>query len=163
MNKSEKARDFIISVCLFIIPMLFLGYQGVFSCGFHLTDDHEIVSLTSAIHKYGYFNTLLTTIRGDLSIRFRPVYWIVRVTRALLFGNNVRLWHICTSVEISLLIVLGYIFARQMGSKRFLAIIFSVVYLIGGGSVRSDLAVRPSRGIGVCIAFEQSGDIWLLL
>lgn len=127
----EKIEDYIIIIGMFLFTFLFLGYNEVFSSGFHLTDDHEIVRITSDIHKNGYLNTLLIWFKNDLNIRFRPTYWIIRVLKALLFGNNARAWHICLSAESSLLISLGYIFARKMKANRFIALIFSFIYLLG--------------------------------
>lgn len=150
MNK-EKIKDYIIVIFLFFIPLLFLGYKGVFSCGFHLTDDHEIVNLTSDICEKGYFYTLVNWIKNDFQIRFRPVYWIVRVLRALLFGNNIRAWHICISAESSLLISLGYIFARKMRVNRFIALIFSFIYLLGD-QVEVLWRLGPQEGLG-CVLF----------
>ena len=86
---------------------------GTLFSGYHLIDDHEII-------KYNYWNNmephslyeLLTGGFGWKWERFRPIYEIIRRIRCILFGDNLLIWSIIVALEIVLITVCSYCFAR---------------------------------------------------
>lgn len=134
MNKIKinKKIEYIILGLLFVGISVFFAYSaGILSSGYHFTDDHEIIDINNQIRNNGFFHTLSFFIKDDLVWRFRPLFFVVRVFRALLFGTNYYLWHLTVAIECGLYIAFTYILAREMKTPLLASIIFSFIYLIG--------------------------------
>lgn len=70
-----------------IVGILFIA-QTIWS-GYHFLDDHELIRIEqSASQGQPLIMTMNRWICNDLWWRFRPFYWVERVTAGYLFGSN---------------------------------------------------------------------------
>lgn len=128
---SGKERISCIVLSILYVFGILLSTGTLFS-GYHLIDDHEII-------KYNYWNNmephslyeLLTGGFGWKWERFRPLYEIIRRIRCILFGDNLLIWSIIVALEIVLIIVCSYYFARLWGSNHFFSLIYSLLVVSG--------------------------------
>lgn len=130
--KEHEIVEYIFFTILFVvISVIFADKTGILNSGCHLTDDHEVIEATRYIEEGGYFNALWNCVYNDLGWRFRPLFFLIRVTRAYLFGMNFFWWHLSVAVEVGLYMSASYILARKMKTPVFLSLIFSFIYLVG--------------------------------
>src|SRR6266511_6102600 len=90
-GRSVDRRDACLLVCLAVLSLMV--FHPVFSSGFVLVDDHEILSYGSAARaspQLGDPPNLLQRITIDeVSIgRVRPLYWLGRVSEIAVLGQN---------------------------------------------------------------------------
>lgn len=131
-GKIEEKKEYTIAFFFFLISSLLFAYStNILSCGYHLVDDHEIFRIYSDIQEKGFFNTMYLWLRDDLTIRFRPTYWIVRVSEAALLGNNMFLWHLVQTIEIGVCTFSLYVLSRKMKCSYVLSVIFAFIVLCG--------------------------------
>lgn len=125
-------REYIISILIFsVIVFGFLIGTGTLTSGIHLIDDHEFFSIQNEIESEGVGRAYLDFVERDLQLRFRPLYWIERVTGVFLLGCRARLWSVCKAVEAVISMWLLYVFARKMQVGKVFSIWFSMMISIG--------------------------------
>ena len=62
--------------------------------GYHFLDDHELLRLElGAEQKFPLLAAIKAWAVNDLWWRFRPLYWVERVTVSYLFGSNLTAWN----------------------------------------------------------------------
>ena len=100
-----------------------------------IIDDHEIAYYLGSDNKI-FLNELPVLISGSEAggfgntLRFRPIYSILRITESALWQNNPQFWYLTRqSILIVFLFSLSYIFANFMGTIP--AIIFSLFVMTG--------------------------------
>lgn len=143
--KYEKIIVFLLIVSFFV----FYSYRtGLLGSGYHLVDDHDILRISQDIKKTGFINTLYTWFLSDLHIRFRPVYWIARVTETYFLGTDWFFWHLFKAFGIGVCTYLLYFFARKMQLNVYCSLLFSGIYLFGP---QCEMAWRlgPQEGLGM--------------
>ena len=123
-------------ICCIILSILYvfgiLLSTGTLFSGYHLIDDHEII-------KYNFWNesekhSLFELLSGGFvwkKERFRPLYEIVRRIRCVVFGDNMTIWSIIVALEIVLIIVFSYFFARLWRTNRVISALFSLFVVTG--------------------------------
>lgn len=130
--KEKPIIEYIIVTILFVAASIsFASSTGILNSGFHFTDDHEIIDINNQIINNGFFKTLSFFIVDDLVWRYRPLFFVVRVLRALLIKNNFFLWHLIVAIECGLYVAFSYILARKMNTKVIPSLLFSFIYLLG--------------------------------
>ena len=110
----------VIAISLYSLVVLFFSvYYGLFDCGFHFIDEHEIFTYTKAIEENGYWNTLLETMFGNFRLRYS--LYPVRITAVYFFGTNFKYWHMFFAFLAIINMFLIYKVARKMKAPRWLA------------------------------------------
>ena len=106
---------------------------GTLTSGFHLVDDWEFakyVDWMTLEHK-GLWECLREAVGYDLTLRFRPLYYINRVLMAAAFGINLTAISIVKAAEIVIAHVALYFCARQMKCNMAYAALFSLTVMVG--------------------------------
>lgn len=125
LKENIKKHEFLFIGLLFTILVFgVLLILGTINSGYHLLDDHEFYARQANISKEGFWNFLKYSVKSDLSLRYRPLYIILRTIGIAVWGANTVYWSICKAVEIILTLLLLYVFAR----KKKVNIIFSAVF-----------------------------------
>lgn len=131
LKNNKNVEYILVSLLLILVSIIFASKLGILSSGYHFADDHKIIEINYSIQSVGLFNTLIKYVSDDLVWRFRPLYFIVRVFRTLIFGTNLYMWHLCLAIECGIYMSLSYILARQMKTPIIPSLVFSFIFLIG--------------------------------
>lgn len=128
-------------VCVFVFFNLvvwgvLLGL-GTLTSGYHMVDDHEILEWVYSMRYQNHsLGSLITEIlKRDLNMRFRPLYYTLRILGAYLFGINLTTFSIVNGAEIVLAMILLYYCGRQMGASGWSCGLFALTALVGYQSV----------------------------
>jgi hypothetical protein len=107
--------------------------SGTLLCGYQLVDDHEILRINEQLHAPG--ENLVTVARSfigrDLVIRFRPLYYVLRILETRMFGDRLALWSFWNALLAVLTSFLLYRFYRLLALPWHGAVVFSVLPLLG--------------------------------
>lgn len=107
--------------------------MGTVTSGFHLVDDWEFAKYVDWMTLEGrsFWDCLEEAVGYDLTMRFRPLYYINRVLMAAVFGINLTAMSIIKAAEIVVAFVLLYYCARQMRCNMVYAALFALTALVG--------------------------------
>lgn len=135
-NRTDRNRKWWIEYVVFAGLSLFLImglaiYSGIIHSGYHYIDDHEIVTIGQDIQQNGFFSAMCARIKSDLQIRYRITYWLFRIIKIALFGDNFMLWHIDKTLEAVVAIVMFYCLARKIGCDYVISSLLAGTLLIG--------------------------------
>lgn len=115
----------------FFLIMGLAIYSGIIDSGYHYIDDHEIVTIGQDIQENGFFSAMCARIKSDLQIRYRITYWLFRIIKIALFGDNFMLWHIEKTLEAFIAIFMFYCLARKIGCNSVISSLLAGTLLIG--------------------------------
>lgn len=134
MNRTGRKCEYLLSGAFFTALVLgLLIILGTINSGYHLIDDHEFYRYRETISESGLWDAVRINIKGDLDIRFRPLYIILRTVGVAIFGTNTILWSICKAIEIIAALQIFYIFARKE-TNVFFSAVFAVLIMWGSQS-----------------------------
>ncbi len=107
--------------------------MGTLTSGFHLVDDWEFAKYVDWMTLEGrsLWDCLGEAVGYDLTMRFRPLYYINRVLMAAVFGINLTAMSVIKAAEIVAALVLLYYCARQMKCNMVYAALFATTVLVG--------------------------------
>lgn len=107
--------------------------MGTLTSGFHLVDDWEFAKYVDwmTLENRSLWSCLKEAVGYDLTMRFRPLYYINRVLMAYVFGINLTAMSFIKAVEIVTALVLLYYCARQMKCNMAYAAMFSLTVMVG--------------------------------
>lgn len=109
-----------------------LAIAGTIWSGYHFIDDHELLRIEyEARNGNPLSNVLRGWLVGDMTWRYRPLYWIERVILGYLFGSNLTAWNIWTAVKGILAFALLYESARYLKFGRIVSTIFPMIIVLG--------------------------------
>lgn len=106
---------------------------GTLTSGFHLVDDWEFAKYVDwmTLENKSLWDCLREAVGFDLTIRFRPLYYINRVLLAYVFGINLTALSVIKAAEIVVALAMLYYCARQMKCSMFYAALFSLTVMVG--------------------------------
>lgn len=134
LEKMGKEREAVLVWTLFIVLVFgVVTVTGTLTSGFHLVDDWEFakyVDWMTLEHK-SLWDCLREAVGFDLTIRFRPLYYINRVLLAYLFGINLTIMSVIKAAEIVVALAMLYYCARQMKCNMVYAALFSLTVMVG--------------------------------
>ena len=107
--------------------------MGTLTSGFHLVDDWEFAKYVDWMTLEGrsVADCLREAVGYDLTMRFRPLYYINRVLMAAVFGVNLTAMSVIKAAEIVAAFVLLYYCAGRMRCNMVYAALFSLTVLTG--------------------------------
>lgn len=107
--------------------------MGTLTSGFHLVDDWEFAKYVDRMTLDGIslWDCLKEAVGFDLTLRFRPLYYMNRVLMAYVFGINLTALSVVKAAEIVATIVALHYCARQMKCKVVYAALFSLTVMVG--------------------------------
>ena len=99
MNLKKKEFSNLKILLLFLFLWFgFLFLTGTLFSGYHLIDDSQIVTQDHLMPRSGFSKVTHGLIENDLSIRFRPVYYLHRSVEIFIFHQNFLAWSIYTGL-----------------------------------------------------------------
>lgn len=106
---------------------------GTLTSGFHLVDDWEFAKYVDwlTLEHRSLWECLKEAVGYDLTMRFRPLYYINRVLMAAVFGINLTAMSVVKACEIVVTLVALYYCARQMKCNVVYALLFSLTVMVG--------------------------------
>ena len=143
------SRNQILLLFLFAIVAALLYLYPIFKGDLWFIDDHEIVNLkyiydTSAGNFFERLWAMLQQTEVVLnSTRYRPVYYIVRVLKSIVFGTNASLWFV---FNFSIYLVSSFAFGLAIARRFPLVFAFVAVSSLAIFRFNIDLWSRLGPG-----------------
>lgn len=117
--------------CLVVYGILYK--TGTINSGYHFLDDHELIRMEVSFEQQSV--SLLQSIKnwmvGDFHWRFRPLYWIERVTGAYFWGSELLYWNYYTAIKGIFTFYCLYFTARYLKYDRIISLIMPCVVMLG--------------------------------
>lgn len=160
---TQRWKRYEYAAVLLFLAALVLGIltsTGTLTSGLHLVDDHEYLEY-DLVRKNGgnLWDCLRFALSEDVGLRFRPLYFAIRILLYGLFGTNLTAWSVEKALEIIGTLFLLYLSARKLRCSPFFAFAFSFFVMIGPQSaVWWKLGPQESTGM-----FLFSASFYLLL
>ena len=134
LDKLSKGKERVI-VWAFFALLVFgvLFVMGTLTSGFHLVDDWEFAKYVDwmTLEDRSLWDCLREAVGYDLTMRFRPLYYINRVLMTAVFGINLTAMSVIKGIEIVITLVALYYCARQMHCNMIYAFLFSLTVMTG--------------------------------
>ncbi len=134
LEKMSKGKEAAIVCCIFSVLVygVVIG-MGTLTSGFHLVDDWEFAQYIDWMTLDGksLWECLRQAVGFDLTLRFRPLYYINRVLMTAVFGTNLTAVSVVKASEIVAALVLLYYCARQMKCNMVYAALFALTVMVG--------------------------------
>lgn len=151
MEKLGKKKEAAIVWSFFFLLVfgVVIG-KGTLTSGFHLVDDWEFakyVNWMTREHR-SVWDCMREAVRYDLTMRFRPLYYINRVLMTTVFGINLTAMSVVKACEIIVALAALYYCARHMKCNMAYASLFALTVMVGYQSaVWWKLGPQESYGI----------------
>ena len=167
----SKILNFIIIICISAVMSFLLTGMQVFRANWGIIDDNEIFNFLGPdrhLPLADIWTTLMTkTEVGSLEGRFRPAYYLIKLTETSIFGTNVHLWYLGNTVGFAIFLgSLWWTLLRFVGGWLGGALTASVALLSLWAGIWSRLGPSEISGaawIGIAvfaadfILFSKSG------
>lgn len=131
MGKKREA----VCVWLFFAVLVFgvVTVTGTLTSGFHLVDDWEFAKYQNWMQLEGQslWDCLRQAVGYDLTMRFRPLYYINRVLMTAVFGINLTAMSVVKAMEIVIAMAALYYCARRLKCNPVYALLFSLTVMVG--------------------------------
>lgn len=107
--------------------------MGTLTSGFHLVDDWEFAKYVDwmTLEQRSVWECMKEAVGYDLTMRFRPLYYINRVLMAAVFGINLTAMSVVKAFEIVVALGALYYCARQMKCNMAYASLFALTVMVG--------------------------------
>ena len=131
-NRIIWAEHVVVLIIGFVLVVGLLYKTGTFTSGYHFADDHELIRMELEFEKQNTLGSVMKSmISGDMTQRFRPLYWVERVTGARIWGSDMLAWNYYTAWKGVVTFYLLYLVARFLRNGRVISIFFPCVIMFG--------------------------------
>lgn len=134
LNRLDRRKEAAL-VWVFFGALVFgvVLVMGTLTSGFHLVDDWEFAKYMDWMTLEGKSlpECLREAVGYDLTMRFRPLYYINRVLMTAVFGINLTAMSVVKALEIVAALVFLYYCARQMKCNMVYAALFALTVMVG--------------------------------
>lgn len=121
---------------LFLGALILFGIllgTGTIHSGYHFMDDHELIRMQLGFEEQG--RTLWQAIKdwmvSDFHWRYRPLYWVERLTGAYFWGSDLVCWNYYTAIKGVITFYCLYCMARYLKYNRPVSAIVPCVVMLG--------------------------------
>lgn len=132
MKKYSRKEKLIVVGIILSIVFGFIILTGTFTSSYHLQDDHEFIKMLHQIKSNGLFSTMFAWVGDSFTLRFRPLYYAIRVPLVSILGLHFKLWYGWKALEICLISFFLYFSCRNMKCNKIWSSIFVFLVLVGG-------------------------------
>ena len=117
----------------FVMMFVLLYKLGTLTSGYHFLDDHELLRLEISLKEnhLSLGSVMKEWLVGDMWWRFRPFYWVERVTLADIWGSNMLYWNYYTAMKGVVTFILLYFTARYLKCNPVISGVFTCLILYG--------------------------------
>ena len=128
----KKEAVLIWSFSIVLVFGVVIG-MGTLTSGFHLVDDWEFAQYVDwmTLENKSLWDCLKESVGFDLTLRFRPLYYINRVMIAAVLGINLTIMSVVKAAEIVVALAVLYYCARQMRCNIVYSALFSLTVMVG--------------------------------
>ena len=126
-------KEIICSIIFFtcIIFGILLGF-GTITSGLHMVDDHEFWRFNVYLDEgQNLMDMIRERLKGDMSWRFRPLYYPIRLIVSAIFGTNLVLMSVLKGLETVFACVIIYFIARKLKCTPVYSIL-TVFFVLAG-------------------------------
>lgn len=127
-----------------------LTASGAVTSGYHFIDDHEIIRFSQELSdpNSGLLDVIKTRLSSDLSVRFRPLYYIHRIVITAVLGINFLAWQLYVLFLSTFCCYFFYLFCKKSDFSTAESILFSILIFAGE---QSEIWWRlgPAETIGI--------------
>ena len=99
----------LVGALFLLIALLIVGPMVGAPLGPH--DDHELPVIATQLRTEGFVPTLASWL-GEARGRFRPGYWVLRVTETAIWGLDTRAWYLDRAALLLISLWAAYLLAR---------------------------------------------------
>lgn len=128
---NSNFQNYAAAGLLFAGIFLFLIYTGTLTSGYHLVDDHGMISIKSTLQEESFLKASVDYVKNDLNIRFRPVYYLYYISEVKLFGLDFLALSVFTGLLAFASFLLFYIGMRKLGHSFLKSMIFVFLIFVG--------------------------------
>jgi len=149
--------DLVAVAALSAAWVVFFVRAATIGSGYHLVDDHEILRILADLRTSSLWGTIPRWVAGDLNIRFRPFYFVHRITETAVFGDRLGWWSLYTAALAPVTSILLYCALRTLRFGVLAALTFAILALFGEQACIW-WRLGPNETIGmVCLAVALFG------
>lgn len=132
-TENIKNKELLFSIIIAsILFLLILINSGAVNSGYHMVDDHGTLDKVIALRKpWSLFDNIVMSMKGDLTIRFRPLYVISTCIKSKLLGSDINAWMYLAMCEGIVSWMLLYFFSRNLQFSVVESILFSTIVIFG--------------------------------
>ena len=134
INNLKGKKEFLF-VIIFFTCLVFgiLVIFGTLTSGFHMVDDHEYIRFFVDLNENGKEVGLLIKeeMNRDGYLRFRPLYYPIRILQTIIFGTNLFAMSVVKGIETVLACILIYYIARKLNCSVKYAIATALFIMVG--------------------------------
>ncbi len=129
-GKWELLIIFMLALVLVSVPLLGMG---TLTSGVHLVDDHEFLRWTYEFRcqNANLLDILKVWFWRDLSWRYRPLYYFLRIFSCYVFGDNLIAYSFLKASEIIFSIIFLYYCGQEMSAGKVYSVLFAFTSMIG--------------------------------
>ena len=131
MFKFINRTDVLIAAGITVAVLLFFLLTGTLFSGYHFTDDHEIIRINEELKSAPFLDVLKKWVINDFAIRFRPFYFVHRVTLIKIFGVHFWMWSVYFMLMLSVTFYLFYRSLQKLNFPVLTSLLFPIIALIG--------------------------------
>ena len=147
-----SGREIVIAAVIsFTLMYAFSALTGILESGYHFVDDHDLIGIRNYLYSHGFAESLIYFFKRDLTIRFRPTYYLIRVIQTAVFGTDYKAWHLMYAVIAALCFLLAYVYARLNKCPMWLSYVFTVIIYVGGGQSPALWRLGPQEAFGMIL------------
>ena len=126
-----RTKDLYVILLIIVSIVLFFSITGTVTSGYHFVDDHEILRINNDLSKESFFTVTAKWIKSDLTIRFRPMFYLHRILVSKVFGNNFTAWSIYTIYLLFISLLCFYYGMRKLSYSTVESLCFIIIVFIG--------------------------------
>ena len=94
-------------------------------------DDHELIRIEYWLEHGSDLWELVWNFAGNLSSRYRPLYWVERVIGTAILGSDLYIWNVYKAVMGVLTFYMLYMTGYYLRQKWYINTLFAAVIMIG--------------------------------
>ncbi len=118
-------------MCGILFAYFFLIRTGTIRSGYHFLDDHELIRIEYWLEHGSDLWELVWNFAGNLSSRYRPLYWVERVIGTAILGSDLYIWNVYKAVMGVLTFYMLYMTGYYLRQKWYINTLFAAVIMIG--------------------------------
>jgi hypothetical protein len=134
----------VVAALFLLVTALLVGPMVGAPLGPH--DDHELPVIAEQLRTEGFFPTLASWLDEGRG-RFRPGYWVIRVTETAIWGLDTRGWYLDRAALLLASLWAGYLLARLRFTRG--VSVLAALLLVAGPQAESFGRLGPQEAYAV--------------
>lgn len=124
-------RKYYPLLIVFVCWLAILVFTGTVQSGYHLMDDHMFYEIGDEIQSNGLFKTMERILSEDFTLRFRPLYWVIKLVSIQLLGKTLVFHSLSLFIMVVLTNLVLYKSLTNFGLTQMQSLLTSLLILVG--------------------------------